>query len=751
MIKTSEVHMNIQAKWIKTVPNMGEMCPEFRKVFSADKKIVKAEACVTSLGIYHMYINGAKVGDYVMTPGYTSYATRVQFQRYDVTELLCANNTVSVVVGKGWMYSALGTPPRPAVDCSNIAIKASIEITYEDGEVVVVATDDSWEIYTSKVVFSEHYDGDTIDLSADIVKLGNAILDEENKPAVIEQVGEFVAERERMIPTQLIITPKGEKVIDFGQNFAGYVEVRIKGKKGDRVVINHAEVLDKDGNFYNDNLRSAKCCMTYTLSGGEDLLKPMFTFQGFRYIRIDEYPFEEIDINNFTGVAIYSDMTRTGHFVCGNDKLNRLYSNIVWGQRSNFIDIPTDCPQRDERLGWTGDAQVFCRTAAINYDVEKFFRKWLQDVAIEQTPEGGIHGVVPTCGVNGKRIAAAWGDCTTVCSWEMYKAYGDLEMLRANYPMMKKWVEYMHGKGDEEFLWVGTYHYGDWLAMDAGYGVYIGATQTDLIASAFFAYSTAILIKAARTLGLDEDVAHYEELYKNVRAAFREAFMKDGMPVVYPKADGLATDRPVKGVTQTAIALILRFDLCEDNEREALVTRLVELIKEHDGCMTTGFVGTPYILHALSDNGRTDAAYDLLLQEKNPSWLFSVNNGATTVWEHWDSFDANGKMWSTDMNSFNHYAYGAVFDWMFGNMVGIKIRDDGPAYSKIVIEPSPNEGIGFAEASVDTRNGRVFTSWRYIDGRVRYEIELPKNTEAIVRIPGMDEKVLKGGAYVIYK
>ena len=747
--------MNTKANWIKTNHSVGEMSPDFRKSFVCSKRIVKAEACVTALGVYNMYINGRRVGNYLFAPGYTSYENRVQYQKYDITEYLAEENTISVIVGKGWRYGFIGTRRdlngrvKEIYDASAVSILASFEITYEDGEKQVVVTDDTWEVYSSHVMRSEHYDGDIIDLTSDIVKLGGAVVDTEDKPAVVEQMGEFIAERERVFASKLIITPKGERVIDFGQNMAGYVTLKVKGKRGDKIVISHAEVLDKYGNFYTDNLRAAKARMEYTLSGGEDILKPMFTFQGFRYIRLDEYPFEDIDISKFTAIAVYSDMKRTGDFVCGYDKLNRLYSNIIWGQRSNFVDIPTDCPQRDERLGWTGDAEVFCRTAAINYDVENFFRKWLGDVALEQLEDGGIRGVVPSCQVNGQRISAAWADAATVCPWEIYRAYGNIDMLREHYPMMKKWVEYMHSVGEEEFLWLGGNHYGDWLAMDAGYGIYIGATQTDFIASAFFAYSTALTIKAGKALG--EDTSYFEELYKNVRRRFREIFMKDGMPAVYPKHDALLKHRKVKAETQTAIVLILHFGLFEESEREGLINRLVELIEENDGRMTTGFVGTPYILHALSDNGRADIAYNLLLQEKNPSWLFSVNHGATTIWEHWDSINDDGDMWDAGANSFNHYAYGSVFDWMFGDMLGIKVCEDGAGYEKIEIAPLPDKRIGFAEGSIESRHGKISVAWRYIGDDVRYEIDIPEGVSATLKLSGMKEKILCGGRYTIIK
>ncbi len=747
--------MNTNAKWIKTVPSIGETSPEFRKSFSADKKIKAAELTITSLGAYVAYINGRRVGDAFLTPGWTSYTTRVQSQTYDVKDMLDRANIISVICGKGWMFSALGSPPRAAVDCSGIAICAALEIIYEDGTGETILSDGSWEVWSSGILYSDHYNGEIIDLTVKGELLGCAIEDNEGKPEIVPQVGEFIKERERVFPSELIITPKGETVIDFGQNLAGYVEISVKGKKGDKVVISHAEVLDKDGNFYTANLRAADALMRYTISEEETVLKPMFTFQGFRYIRIDEFP-GEVDLADFTAVAVYSDMKRTSRFVCGNDKINRLYSNTIWGQRSNFVDVPTDCPQRDERLGWTGDAEVFCKTAAINYDTEKFFSKWLGDVAIEQTPEGGVKGVVPTVNVNGGRISAAWGDVATVAPWEVYLAYGDKELLRRNYPMMKKWVEYMHNTGVEEYLWLGGNHYGDWLAMDAGYGIYKGATQTDFIASAYFAYSTSLVIRAGRVLG--EDVSYFEDLYTKVRAKFRECFMKDGMPVALREYKGSSLDngtgrepREIKDVTQTAIILILHFGLCDECEKPKLMNKLCELIADFDGRMTTGFVGTPYILHALSDNGRADLAYDLLLQEKNPSWLFSVNMGATTIWEHWDSINEEGKMWSTDMNSFNHYAYGSVFDWIFGDMMGIKVLDDGAGYEKIEIAPIPEKRIGFAEAELDTRCGKLCVSWRYVGDKVRYEIRVPEGSAATLKINGTSEKTVFGGCYTIIK
>ncbi len=742
----------MQAKWIKTEQNFGEMCPEFCKTHTLKGQIVKATAKITALGVYNFYINGNKVGDGILAPGWTSYGTRVQAQTYDITALVTAQTAFALRLGNGWAVGYMGYGHWNKIFADNISAWAEITLEYADGTSERVVTDESWQVYTTPILMSEMYHGETVDRNTPIRCVGNALLDTADHPQIVDLQGEEITEHERIPAYEYIVTPKGEKVLDFGQNLAGYVEVTVAGKKGDKIVLSHAEVLDKDGNFYNENLRSARNLCTYILSGdGEETFKPSFSFQGFRYIRLDEFP-EGVEIKpeNFTAIVIYSDMKRIGDFSCGNEKINQLYNNIIWGQRGNFIDVPTDCPQRDERLGWTGDAQVFCRTAALNYDVEKFFEKWLADMRIEQRPDGGVYGVVPLVQKNGHicgdRIATGWADAAVICPWEIYRAYGNKELLRQNFEMMKKWVGYMHAYGEEEYLFVGSWHYGDWLATDAGYGICEGATQTDLIASAYFAFSTGMVVKVGKILG--EDVGEYEELYRKVRAAFRQAFMKDGMPTLYPKADALSTSRPVKGLTQTAIVLVLRFGLYEENERQALIDKLVEMIAENGGRMTTGFLGTPNILHALSENGRTDVAYDLLFQEKAPSWLFSVNHGATTIWEHWDSIREDGTFWSKGMNSFNHYAYGSVYDWIFGVALGVNVDDDGAGYEKITVTPHPDRRLGFAKGFTETRRGKVQVYWRYWGHRVRYEITVPAGTSAKICLPGKEPVFFTDGTYV---
>lgn len=742
------------ASWITSPRDAGVAAYRYEKAFStAGKPLKKATLSASAIGVYVATLNGARVGHAVLTPGWTSYKHRVQVQTYDVTDLLrTGENRLSIGVGQGWAVGCIGYGRDNHYTADYVSLIAELTLTYADGSKEIIATAPDWEVFTSPVLSTDIYMGETVDLTAPIEKVGNAI-PSDVKTKLIPQVGEFITEHERIAPIAVFRTPKNELVVDFGQNMTGYVELKIHAPRGSRVVMHHAEVLDRDGNFYTANYRSAKNENVYVCSGGDDIFKPSYTFQGFRYICLTEFPYDTVNPDDLRAIVVHSEMTRTGRFLCGNEKINQLYHNIVWGQKSNYLDIPTDCPQRDERLGWTGDTQVFCRTGAINYNVEKFFRKWMGDVALEQSPDGIVKGVVPAALKHGDtRTSAAWGDVACVVPWEIYLAYGNKADLKRNLPVMKKWVDFLHSAGPAEYLWLGGMHYGDWLAMDAGEDSYVGATSNDLIASAFFAYSTSLLVRAGEALGMD--MTEYRTLYGKVRAAFRDYFMENGMPKdEFPYTEIRVNEHaPVdtvrKGVTQTALTLILHFDLCEESERPALAAKLVELIRANGNRMTTGFVGTPYLLHALSENGYTDVAYTLLMQEQNPSWLYSVCHGATTMWEHWNSLKEDGSFWSTDMNSFNHYAYGAVFDWIFGVACGIKPCADAPGYEKILIAPHPDRSLGFADASIDTKHGTVRVHWYYKEDRVAYEIEIPAGTTAVLTLPNRSPLTLVAGTYL---
>ena len=744
--------MLTNAKWIKSPVDMQAAAAEFRRSFSIKGKVKSAKLYASAAGIYSPILNGKRVTDAMLMPGITSYKTRILYQEYDVTELISESNELAFSVGPGWAVGHYGYSREKQLYFDEIALIARLNIVYQDGTEEDILTDSSFEVFTTPVISSDIYHGETVDLTAEIKSLGAAV-DTIVNTTLVPQDGEWIKEIDKLDAVDIIKTPKGEYVIDFGQNMTGYVEVTVKGRRGERIVLHHGEVLDKEGNFYNSNMRSARNENVYVLSGNADVFKPTYTFQGFRYVHLVECPEYLIDKNNFKAITVHSDIKRTGEFICGNEKINQLYHNIIWGQKSNFLDIPTDCPQRDERMGWTGDAQVFCRTASINYDTEKFFSKWLTDVAIEQHENGAVMGVIPRARKRGlTRVSAAWGDAACIIPWELYLSYGNKALLKKHFPMMKKWVEYMHSAGSEEYLWLGGMHYGDWLAMDAGADSLVGATSNDLIASAFFAYSTSLLIKAGEVIG--EDMTEYRELYKNVRAAFREYFMEGGMPkaefplteVTLPGYSVIDTVR--MGMTQTALVLILHFGLYEESEKKALEDKLREMIEENGNRMTTGFVGTPYILHVLTAAGRTDLAYKLLFQEQNPSWLYSVTHGATTMWEHWNSIKEDGSFWSDDMNSFNHYAYGAVYDWIFSTVLGIAPVESAPAYREVTIAPHPCRELGFAKASIDSRAGKITSYWYYTGNTVHYEFEIPEGVTAHITLPGGFTKTIESGKHV---
>ena len=738
-------------KWINAPKTNDQQAVYFKKNITWSKEPTAVEAVVTSMGVYNLLIDGKKIGEQVLTPGWTSYSTRVQAQSYDVTAELKAGGEVAIEVGAGWGVGTIGFTHNNHFYDDQVRVAAAITATFADGTQETVETDADWDCEGHPVLYTDIYNGEIWDGTYVPEALGKALISEKTYE-IVPQVGELIMPQERLKPIEVIITPKGEKVLDFGQNMTGWIELSLQGKAGDVVAFDHAEVLDKEGNFYTENYRTAKAYAKFVLSGEQETLAPHFTFYGFRYIRLLEYPFETVDPKQFTAVVVHSEMKRTGDFHCGHPLINQLYHNIIWGQKSNYLDVPTDCPQRDERLGWTGDAQVFCRTAAINYDVEKFFKKWLGDVAIEQWEDGRVEGVVPLTMPKGRtRTSAAWGDVACICPWELYLAYGNKEMLREHFPMMKKWVDYIHSAGSEEFLWLDGKHYGDWLAMDAGDGIYMGATPTHLIGTAFFAYSCALVIKAGKVLG--EDIAAYEALYDNVVAKFRECYIENGVPV--EKGAALKNEYPVDKKppvinpdTQTARVLMLRFGLCPEADRAKMAKDLADMVVANGTHLTTGFVGTPYLLHVLAENGYEQLAYDLLLQETFPSWLFSVKQGATTMWEHWDGIKEDGSFWSRDMNSYNHYAYGCVFDWIFGKAAGINVKEDGVGYEKITIAPITDKRMGYLTASIESRHGKILSHWEYRGDTVLYRFEIPAGVTAEIILPDGRTETVSGGVYM---
>ena len=491
--------------WIKPKTDFGEVCPIFRKDFKVDKKVKSVFLEITAAGVYEASLNNKKIGDGILTPGWTSYSKRHMYQTYDITEMVSENNILTVNVGKGWYRSSMDGgcfDARGFLNCPP-AIIACIEITYNNGTTEVIHTDDTWKVSKSEIIFSTIYDGEIFDATAEKNEYGETeIMKDFPKDNLIPQEGRYVKENYKIKPLEYIITPKGERVIDFGRNMAGYVEFAVNANRGDRILISYAEILDSDGNFYTDNYRKAKSLTEYICTDGYQKYKPHHTFFGFRYIRLDEFP-EDFDLYDFTAITINTEMERTGYFKCSDELLNKMYENIISSQQSNFIDIPTDCPQRDERLGWTGDAQVFTKTAAYNFNIKDFFEKWLNDMMAEQWENGYVPFVIPNSLPIEYPASAGYEDAAVICPWQIYLFYGDKKLLSKHYPMMRKWIKYITESTTEKYLWTGGEHFGDWLDLEAAEGSYKGASDKDLIATAFYAYSTSLVIKAGKELGED--------------------------------------------------------------------------------------------------------------------------------------------------------------------------------------------------------------------------------------------------------
>ena len=691
----------LKANWILPSYNMGKVCPLFRKDFNIDKEIKTATLYITARGVYEAKINGNRVGDFIMAPGWTSYHNRLQVQTYDVTGLLQEDNTIILELAEGWFWRLKKAQPK--------AIIAQLHIVYTDGSEEDIGTDESWFVAESNMQFCHLYDGIIYDAThTPIFDTLAKIASDNSQDLLIPQEGETVKEQERLCVKEVILTPKGETVLDFGQNMTGYLEFSVDAHEGDELSFLFGEILDKDGNFYNANYRSAKALYKYICKEGKQTYKPNLTFYGFRYVRVDSYP-TDIDPNNFTAIVVHSEMKRTGYIESSDPLLNQLFSNIVWGQKGNFLDIPTDCPQRDERLGWTGDAQVFVKTASYNYDVLKFFKKWLNDLKAEQYKNGAVPDFAPSIYPRKPRISTAWADAIAICPWQCYLTYGDTEILENLFDSIRKWVDYITKSSTKPNLWFGGKHYADWLELGGKYGAFKGPTRDNLVASAYYANTVNILVKAGKIIG--RDVSKYETLHKNIRTAFIAEFHDDFK-------------------TQTEHIMALQFELTDKPQEVA--DSLASLIHKQGDMIQTGFVGTPYILHVLSRYGYTELAYTLLLRKEYPSWLYPISKGATTIWEHWDGIKPNGDIWPVSMNSYNHYAYGAVGDWMYGVVAGINTVEEAPGFAKVHFAPIPDDRVDWFKAEIQTAYGKVSSHWWHEDGKVHYEIITPVDSTAVI-------------------
>lgn len=723
-----------KASWITMNEEVSEEslpAQYYRNEFSCSKKVASARVYVTSLGLYQLFINGEKVGDQLFTPGFTSYKKRLQYQTYDVTSMLQKENAIGAIVGDGWYRGYLGWDGGKAYYGDQLALLVQLKINYTDGTSETIATDKNWKVSYGAILESDIYNGEKYDARKEMAGWAKPGFDASNwdaiqilnhtKDILVASNGLPVRAIEEIKPIETITTPKGELVLDLGQNIVGCVRMKVQGKRGHHVKLQFAEVLDKEGNFYTKNLRAAKATDIYTLKGGgEEIYEPYFTFHGFRYVKLVGYP-GELTKDKITGVVIHSDLKPTGNFSCSDPLINQLQSNIQWGQRDNFLDIPTDCPQRDERVGWTGDTQVFSMTAAFNFGVASFYKKWLEDLALDQQPDGEVPNIIPDMWNNKFGGCTGWADAAIIVPWTVYRAYGDTRILEQQYASMKNWINYMKLHAGDDFLWNEKRHqWGDWLSYHSDKAGYPGAyTETDLIATAYFKYSTSIIAKVARILEKTKDAQEFETLAKNIKNAFVNEFVT---------ANGRLVSH-----TQTAYAMALSFDLLPDDLRKIAAKHFAGQVKKF-GHLTTGFLGTPLLCSTLSSIGRDELAFMLLNRKELPGWLYPVTMGATTIWERWDTQKPDGTI-IEGMNSFNHYSYGAIGEWLYSHVAGLSIDVENPGYKHILFHPHPGGGLTNAKVDFESMYGAVKSAWEIKGDKFIYEVSIPVNTTGTVTLP----------------
>jgi alpha-L-rhamnosidase len=708
--------------------------PILRKEFELRQGIRSARLYVTALGVHETWVNGARVGDDLLEPGWTEYRERLLYATYDVTDLLTeGRNVISANIGDGWYRGSLGWFGRKALYGDRTALLAQLEVELPHGERVVIGTDETWRASTGAVVSAGIYEGCAIDRRSEPHGWREVGFDDRDwDPVDVLDLPEGLEPRAmpgvKAVATWPVAaepTSDGWR-IDTGQNLSGHLRIKASGPAGAAIRVGHAEVLDDEGRLHTAPLRLATAVDTYVLDGTEAVLEPRFTFHGFRFAEITADP--GVAIDGVEVVAVASDLRRTGRFACSDERVNRLYANVIWSQRANFLSIPTDCPQRDERLGWTGDIQVFAPTACRNFDARSFLRSWLTDLAIAQHEDGKVTHVVPDIladqGDWGSG-STGWGDAAVGVPWALYEAYGDRRVLEDQYPSMKAWVDWGSRQLDEDQIWSDGFHFGDWLDPGAPPGNPEQATTpTPFTATASFVHSARTLARVAALLGEDEDAERYAAL---AEAVARTLWKRLGEHAIR---------------TQTGCAMALMFAITPEPEREVVGARLAALVRAAEGRIATGFLGTPLVLHALTATGHHDEAYLLLFNEHCPGWLHQVRQGATSVWERWDAIDEHGRIHPGDMDgggsmlSFNHYAYGAVADWLYRTVAGL--APAAPGWSRIVFAPVPGGDLDWASAESEVPTGRASIRWEAAAGAFTAEVEVPAAAEAEFRLPSGD-------------
>jgi len=740
--ETGKMEERWKGKWITPSLNK-DIHPLIRKSFDLPDNIKSARLYISGVGLYDVEINGERVGNEYLAPGYNAYDFWLQYQTYDVTDLLLSgNNAIGIKLGNGWYKGRFGFDGGYTDLYGNeFAVIGEIIVTLQNGSEVIIATDQDWKSSSSPITFSGIYDGEVYDANLEMQYWTMPEFDDKSwMPATLTHVStEKLQARlslpikimEEKKPIEVIHTPAGETILDFGQVITGWVRFKTNAPKGTEIKLEYGEIL-QGNNFYRENLRTAKAEYIYISDGNERVIQPHFTYYGFKYVKLTGFT-GDINLDDFTGCVLYSEIEETGTIETANPLVNQLFQNALWGQKGNFVDVPTDCPQRDERMGWTGDAQVFATTASLNMYSPAFYKKYMFDLREEQKRiDGSVPFTVPRVKPKGGQGfidghgSSAWGDAATVIPWTLYQMYGDKGLLRSQFDTMKDWVDYIKNIDDQsggKRLWQEGFHFGDWLALDGPDPQNpMGGTDSYYIASAYYCYSAELVAKAAKVLDQEQVAEEYQKLSNEVREAIlNEYFTPNGRSAIH---------------TQTAMIVALYMGLVPNQFRSRIISDLQTKLREDGMHLKTGFVGTPYFCNVLSENGANKEAYTLLLNDDYPSWLYAVKLGATTIWERWNSVLPDGSISGTGMNSLNHYAYGSIVEWLYRYMCGINTVEEAPGFKKIKLAPKPYGRIKYAKASLYSASGYIESGWKINeDGSLRFTFNVPFNTTAVVVLP----------------
>lgn len=753
------------ASWITTEVETSGLslppAPILRRTFRVASPVRRARLYITALGLYEAHLNGHRVGDDYFRPGWTDYRARLQYQTYDVTDLIApGDNALAVLLGDGWYSGRVAHLERGMLYGTRPALLAQLELVGDDGTTTRVVTDDGWRWREGPIRGQDMLEGEEYDARYEVAGWDEVGCDESGFAPVLPHdwpTMPLVAAPNAPVRAVRECTPVADPapvaggwsrkafVYDLGQNFAGIIRLSVRGLRGATLRLRYAEMLADDGRPYTANLRGARVIDTYTLRGDErgETWTPTFTFHGFRYVEVSYHErwhdrIAPLDRASVTGLALMSDLPETGSFQCSDPLVNQLQANIQWGQRGNFLEIPTDCPQRDERLGWTGDAQVFVSTAAYNFDVAAFFVKWMRDCDDAQRPDGQLPAYAPRLDseIDG---GPGWSDARVLCPWAIYEAYGDLRLLERHYGTMSAWLDWQVSTardGVRCYDDCGYYQgYGDWLALDSTWQSRQGATPKDLIGTAYFAHSADTMRRIATVLGRDADAARFAAMREAAVAGFNRAFVAPSGHLTAP--------------TQTAYLMALAWDLLPESLRPAAFAKLLTLFAERNWHLSTGFLGTPLVCSVLTRFGRADLAYRIFMQQDYPGWLFPVRNGATTMWERWNSWTPEAGFGDVNMNSFNHYAYGAIGRWMYDTVAGLALDSDHPGYGHVRIAPQPGGGLTWAKAAIRSIHGPIATGWTLDNGRFTLTAQLPPNVTATVTLPDGTTRDLVAGSHTV--